>query len=241
MKYGILADIHGNLEALSACLGYLRGRVQAYLILGDIVGYGPFPNECIETIQNIENSAEKTVIAGNHDLASIGLIEAGLFNINARDSLLWTKEKLTKENKEYISGLRPRVDLPVFTMAHGSPRNPIDEYLLHEIEAEENLSYFDTNLCFVGHTHIPFFYCSKSKIMKAGVPFEINRKEKTIINPGAVGQPRDKDARAAFAVYDDKDSTVTIIRLPYNITKTQEAMHKNKMPAGLIERLAIGI
>jgi len=241
MKYGILSDIHGNLEALNACLEFLEGVAAAYICAGDIVGYGPRPNECVEAVRKISESAGTVVISGNHDLAAAGLKETSWFNDDAKNAILWTAGVLTNENRDFISRLKTRVDMPHFTVAHGSPREPEDEYLIDGYAMKENLAFFNTKICFVGHSHIPLFYDRGLVILADNSKVKVAVRNKAIASLGSVGQPRDRNPFACAGVYDDRTGELTVKRFPYNIRKTQEDMAAARLPQPLIDRLALGI
>jgi len=236
MKYGIISDIHGNLEALTTCLFYLKDKVSSYICLGDIVGYGPYPNECVEIVKGLDNLI---LIAGNHDLAVVGMKEISWFNPDAQTAIIWTSKILTPQNREYLQSLKSEFKGEKFTIVHGSPRDPICEYLLDSHVMEENLSFFNTPICFIGHSHIPLYY-HKKKMRILGDEEVVNPEEKAIVSPGSVGQPRDRDPMLSFGIYDDETGEIKIKRLSYNIRRTQEAMMKAGLPSFLIERLVLG-
>jgi len=237
MRYGILSDIHGNLEALTACLSYLRDKADFYLCLGDIVGYGPNPNECIEELKKIDRLI---VIAGNHDLAVIGNRDIALFNPDLLPSIEWTNQILTEDNKKYIAGLKWKIEREKITAVHASPRDPINEYLFDTFAMKENLDFFSTEICFVGHTHIPSYYRLDKAVHLVG-DIDIDIQDKSIINVGSVGQPRDRDNRASCGIYNQEKAKVSIKRIEYDFIKTQSDMIKAGLPDFLIQRLAGGI
>jgi len=243
MKYAIFADIHSNLEALNAMLEYYsQEKVNKYFCCGDIVGYGPNPNECIEKIRELN----PIVVAGNHDLASVGLKDISWFNEYAQVAILWTKSKLTPENADYLKSLSQIYQDENLTLVHGSPREPIDEYLLNLKQARENLNFFSTQVCFIGHSHTPFFYQKNvpgkefygSFLQKN--PVILTPGMKTIINVGSVGQPRDGDPRTACAIYDLEKKEIYLARFEYNILPVQQKMFAANLPSYLIQRLSYG-
>ena len=248
MLYGIFSDVHSNMEALSVVLEHLEHkRVSSYLCCGDIVGYGPNPNECVEKIRNLKDCL---VVMGNHDAASCGLKDTAWFNEYARAAVHWTASVLKEENRDYLCHLPKMITEDNYTIVHGSPRDPIDEYLLEERQFLENLGYFNTQVCFIGHSHLPFLVLSQSS--KGGVeikPLSLRENEtmkllpdsRYIINVGSVGQPRDKDPRACCAVFNLEETEFKFFRLEYDINKTQEKMHGAKLPAFLIERLSLAV
>jgi len=246
MYYGIFSDIHSNLEALVVILNFLEGKkVDKYICCGDIVGYGPNPNECMELIRRLD---KLHIVAGNHDLASVGLKDIKWFNEDARSAILWTQGQLKDVHKEYIKSLPTIGEVDdIITYVHGSPRKHIDEYLLKAEQMRENCKYFGTQLCIVGHSHVPFCYFAEESGSGRLVTFVGSqgitlgeRYEKVIINAGSVGQPRDSDNRAACGIYDSASRTITVYRFGYDISKTQEKMRAVGLPQFLIERLSYG-
>jgi predicted phosphodiesterase len=203
MKVAILADIHANLTALETVLADvgLKGGADDFWCLGDIVGYGPDPHECIELIQR----RCSICVAGNHDWAAIGKMDTSCFNPVAAEAAQWTRRQLKAEDIHYLENLPLTIQEGDFTLVHGSPRDPIWEYVMAVEEAEKNLEYFKTRYCLVGHSHFPVvFECAESCSARAladGDEIQLGEK-RLIINPGGVGQPRDNDPRAAYAIYD---------------------------------------
>lgn len=250
MRYLILSDIHANLVALEAVLraAEAHGFDQVWC-LGDIVGYGPNPNECVAKIKEIATHA----LVGNHDWAALGKLDVSDFNPEARRALEWTQQQLTEESKAYLASLPPRIDRVTeeFTLAHGSPRYPIWEYILYPSTAAENFDHFDTPFCLVGHTHQAIIFRqdpedgSVQALMPAleyPLPIRQAAEEgiRLIINPGSVGQPRDGDPRASYAIYDDEQGALFYYREPYDIAKTQERMRAAGLPERLVVRLEYG-
>ncbi|MBU1767989.1 MAG: metallophosphatase family protein, partial [Candidatus Omnitrophica bacterium] len=195
MKFAIISDIHSNLEALEAVLSRIR-NVDKIICLGDIVGYGPNPNECIDLIRNQENLV---CIAGNHDKAAVGIMDMTNFNRNAKDAMLWTKITLTDENKEYLKALPLTLDIPEFQIVHGSLVNPLEEYITNLAEASPTLQKMEKPILFVGHSHAPLYIGQKEDGMIEGKKLKdkdsVDTKlfKKIIINVGSIGQPRDGD------------------------------------------------
>jgi predicted phosphodiesterase len=249
MRYGIVTDIHSNLPALEAVLKKM-GKVDVILCMGDIVGYGPQPNEVIDLLRQYKLFS----ICGNHDLAVLGEIELDDFNVDAIQANLWTRERLTDPNFEWLKSLEPAMKVnDTITLAHGSPVEPIWEYLTTAHAAARSFVEFDTDLCFVGHTHLPrVFRMLNKKQLGSNLPkVEMRIPEpgetvfafdgKLILNPGSVGQPRDGDTRAAFAIYDENEMTVKFDRAEYNIQATQDLMRDYGLPERLIRRLEYGL
>jgi diadenosine tetraphosphatase ApaH/serine/threonine PP2A family protein phosphatase len=241
MRTLIISDIHANLTALEAVLKD-AGPFDAAWCLGDLVGYGPDPNECVERIAQLPNLQ---CILGNHDAAAVGIIEVDSFNPEARKSVLWTQERLTPVNAEYLNNLPERVNLDQITLVHGSPYKPIWEYLLDTRSATFSFEYFETSYCFVGHTHLPVMYYLPDDRLVAQLVVPERESQMTlapraILNPGSVGQPRDRDPRAAYAILDLTDYTWSWHRVAYDIPDVQERMLKENLPERHIARLAAG-
>lgn len=239
MRILVISDIHANLTALDAVLA-AAGEVDAVWCLGDVVGYGPDPNECIERLASLPNLV---CLQGNHDAAAVGQLPLDSFNHEARISVEWLREVLTPDSFAFLNSLQPmRRELDV-TLAHASPRQPVLEYLLDSYSALENFSFFDTQLCFVGHTHVPVLFIEHGIGINLQIP-EVDStftlQARCIANPGSVGQPRDRDPRAAYAVYDPEQSTWQHLRVPYVIAEVQARMLAAGLPERHISRLEGG-
>ena len=243
MRYAILADIHSNLAAFKAVLEDIkqRGGVEEIWCLGDVVGYGPDPHQCIELLRQHKHIC----IAGNHDWAAIGKIDTSEFNPEAAAAAHWTSQQLTPEDIDYLSKLPLQLERDDFTLVHGSPREPIWEYILSASSARENFAHFKTKYCLVGHSHVPAVFKQTCKgVSVYALPPDtelVLGEERLIINPGGVGQPRDGDSRASYAIYDSEAKTIRLIRIPYDIAATQSAMMQKKLPLRLIVRLSYGM
>jgi len=243
MRVLLISDIHANLTALKTVLEH-AGAADAVWCLGDIIGYGPQPNECIEAMQTLEAVS----IVGNHDLACLGAVDIADFNPDARRASLWTNQVLNESGRSYLTALSAhrQVDAQV-THAHGSPREPVWEYLLDAQTADESLAFFQTPLCFVGHTHVPMVFQSIAgrPCMRAlpddGEVLTLDPHSRYIINPGSVGQPRDGDSRAAYAIFDRQAGTISFHRIGYKIKETQRLMREVDLPEMLITRLSFGV
>ena len=251
MKFVIIADIHGNLDALFAVLldARKRGGFREIWCLGDIVGYGPEPHACIELLRQYKHIC----VAGNHDWAAIGSIDIADFNPYAAQAILWTREQLSDDDMDYLQKLPERITKGNFTLVHGSPRHPIWEYLdmdwLTAKDIEENFDSFNTRFCLVGHSHKPVVFKQDNSRHYSIIvnPHEIKLGPKSskssrrlIINPGGVGQPRDGNPEASYAIYDSRAQVVYHYRVGYNITATQQKMAEHNLPLSLIERLSYG-
>jgi diadenosine tetraphosphatase ApaH/serine/threonine PP2A family protein phosphatase len=243
MRYLVLSDIHGNLEALEAVLAHAPPGLPVWC-LGDIVGYGPRPNQCIERLRALDHES----IVGNHDWAVMGRVSIEEFNPDAQASIQWTQRQLTVENLRYLEDLPVSLVRGQFTLVHGSPREPIWEYILYPPIARLNFAYFGTPYCFVGHTHVPAVFrfrgqddagtCEVERLVENG-PRPLG-EGRLIINPGSVGQPRDGDARASYVIVDVDDLSVEHYRVPYDVETTQRLMAQADLPQRNIMRLSYG-
>lgn len=244
MRYAIVSDIHGNLEAFQAVLRDIeaRGGVDRIWCLGDIVGYGPDPNECIELLRQHDHVS----VAGNHDLCAVNKVDAMDFHSDAAVACRWTERQLRTEEMDYLAGLPTIVCENDFTLAHGSPREPIWEYLISTYSARISFEYFDTPYCLVGHSHVPLVYAFKPTSgectcheLPPDTPVSLTG-DRLIINPGSVGQPRDSDPRASYAMYDRESGVIRLHRVPYEIAVTQQRMTDHGLPSRLVSRLSHG-
>jgi diadenosine tetraphosphatase ApaH/serine/threonine PP2A family protein phosphatase len=239
MRVLILSDIHANAGALESVLTS-AGAVDGVWCLGDVVGYGPDPNECIARLKEIPNLL---CLQGNHDAAAIGHLDFEGFNAEARTSIEWLRGSLTDESLAFLHALEPRMETNGVTLAHASPRQPVLEYLLDSYSAAENFYYFGTDFCFVGHTHIPLLFVYKHHEVSMQIPAAnttLHLERRSIINPGSVGQPRDRDPRAAYAIFDSEANTWDVARVPYDIAAVQERMRAAGLPDRHVIRLAGG-
>jgi diadenosine tetraphosphatase ApaH/serine/threonine PP2A family protein phosphatase len=241
MRCAILADIHANLAALKAVLDDIktRGAVDEVWCLGDIVGYGPDPLECIDWV----NRLNAVCIAGNHDLGAIGKLELSYFNPVAAEACEWTGEQLKAADALYLEELPKTVQKGDFLLVHGSPSSHLFEYVISNSSAERNFSFFTSRYCLVGHTHVPFVFEEDGSVSSMPLLPDselILGEPRMIINPGAVGQPRDGDPRASYAIFDSEDGIFRLYRVPYDIRATQDKMAKAGLPPQLIMRLEEG-
>ena len=244
MRYAIISDIHSNLAAFQAVLNDINktGGIERIWCLGDIVGYGPDPKECIELLRQYEH----VCVAGNHDWGALEKIDLSDFNPEAAAACRWTGRQLGPDEADYLAALDLTHSEEGFTLAHGSPRDPIWEYLISTHGALISFNYFDTSYCLVGHSHMPLVF--EQSPDGAGCEFhelEPNNwlllgENRLIINPGSVGQPRDGDPRASYAVYDSHHHAVIHRRVAYDVGTTQRRMVEFDLPVRLITRLADG-
>lgn len=240
MRWGILADIHGNLEALKAVLTALsKEGIDNYLCVGDIVGYGADPSECISEIKRLNPA----MIVGNHDWAAVNLFDADYFNPDAKTAVLWTKQFLSYEDKEFLKSLELVYQKDQITLVHGSLENPEQfEYVLDFSSAKRAFELLHTRLCFVGHTHAPVIFIKEDDRYSYTfqTKFKLRTTQTCIVNAGSVGQPRDEDPRACYVVYDSEREELQIRRVPYDIRKAQEKIIQAGLPQFLAERLSVG-
>jgi predicted phosphodiesterase len=242
MRILVISDLHANVTALEAVLAD-AGDVDETWCLGDVVGYGPDPNEMVEMVRVIPNL---TCLLGNHDVAVLGQMDEAVFNTEARRSLLWQKKQLSDGNKGYLDSL-PQKALVCgdATLAHGSPRDPVWEYILNTLVARLNFQSFETPFCFVGHSHIQCMF--KLDLNKDRVSLEVPKvgevlklTPRAILNPGSVGQPRDRDPRAAYAIFDPEAMTWEPRRVAYDFAAVQKRIRAAGLPEKHAARLGEG-
>ena len=248
MRYLILADIHANLEALQAVLSSARGRFDQVICCGDLVGYGPDPNQVTEAVRQLDPAV---MVRGNHDKAAVGLTDLSWFNPLARSAALWTQARLSEENRRYLQTMpRGPVEGEGFTVAHGSLLDE-DQYLSNLEEALQSLSLTAHRLTFFGHTHVQggfaWFKEQRAGSLDPGLRkgaaesrLVLDAENRYLVNPGSVGQPRDHDPRAAFAVHDQERALVCYFRVEYPVGRTQQKMRKVGLPGYLADRLSQG-
>jgi predicted phosphodiesterase len=246
MRYLVLTDIHANLEALDTCLA--DARVRKYdetLVLGDLVGYGPDPNTVVERVQALKPLA---IVRGNHDKVACGLEQAEGFNTVAKNAAKWTLDVLTEEYRDWLAALPEgpiEVD-EVVEICHGSPFDE-DAYIFDELDAVRALKVQTRPLCLFGHTHYPVtFELSEESFDSVGsatapqTRVEMRNGCKYLLNPGSVGQPRDSDPRAAYAIVDTAKRRVELYRLTYPVEETQAKIVRAGLPEVLAQRVALG-
>jgi predicted phosphodiesterase len=245
VRYLIVSDLHANLEALTAVLTQSAGNYDRALCCGDLVGYGADPNPVCDWVRG--NCA--VIVRGNHDRASTGQDDLEWFNPVARSAAVWTLENLSRENAEFIVALpRGPVSVDGFQLFHGSPYDE-DEYVIAAGEAGEAFNYLESRVGFFGHTHVQGgFIWNQSRVetilrtpaRSDSQPLAIDPGCAYMINPGSSGQPRDGDARAAYAIYDTGASEVTYYRVAYDVAGAQKKILAAGLPAILADRLAVG-
>jgi diadenosine tetraphosphatase ApaH/serine/threonine PP2A family protein phosphatase len=243
MRYFVITDIHANLEALDVCHADARRRgYDRALVLGDIIGYGPDPNAVIDRVQALDPAA---IVRGNHDKIAFGIDQAEAFNINARAAAQWTLAALMPASRDWLVNL-PQGPLIVddqVEICHGSPIDE-DEYIFDEIEAGRALDASRRPLCLFGHTHVGLGFRLAGRALgtltSSGSGLTLEPDVKYLLNPGSVGQPRDGDPRAAYALVDTATRRVELVRLDYPVAVTQQKMAAAGLPEPLIRRLAAG-
>jgi predicted phosphodiesterase len=242
MRYGIVSDIHSNLDALQTVLDELdRAGMDQLLCLGDIVGYGPNPNECCELLQ----ARNCLAIAGNHDEAALSPAQADAFNSLAREAIVWTNRKLSPVNREFLAGLPRERAFPGFVMVHGAPVFHF-AYIVSILDAASAFERVSAPLTFIGHTHVAEVYYQNEqgrtfhRKLASGGTVKLERSFHYILNPGSVGQPRDRNPQASFAYFDDESESVEVRRISYDVMKVRRRMRTANLPPELAERLSIG-
>ena len=238
-----MSDIHSNLVALEAVLS-ASGAVDAVWNIGDTIGYGPKPRECLDKMVDLFAGP---VLVGNHDLACIGEVDISEFNPVAQIASRWTSLQLGLDHRTYLRELPAITVVDHVTLAHGSPRSPVWEYVTSPTIATENFAFFESDTCFIGHTHIAMFALLREgeeiaelSALKDGQVLDL-LTGRHIINPGSVGQPRDRDPRAAYAILDTDVGALTAHRVAYDIAATQRQMAMANLPEILITRLTHGM
>lgn len=246
MRLLILSDIHANIDALDAVLGAApAGTWDRVVVLGDLVGYGAEPNEVVDRVRALDPIA---IIRGNHDKATCGLDDGSSFNQIARSAAAWTGETLTADNRAYLRALPPGPLLvdPDIEICHGAPFDE-DHYIFDGDDAVKALAVTARPLCLFGHTHLPVVFAQRGDGLEAIVPegdqtdqLELAQGARYLVNPGSVGQPRDGDPRAAFAIYDAERRVLRLRRIAYPVETAQRRILAAGLPASLANRLAIG-
>jgi predicted phosphodiesterase len=241
MRYAIISDIHGNLEALEAAIDALsREKIDKYLCVGDIVGYGADPRECIKKTRALG----PITVCGNHDAACVGLLDAMRFTKAARSAILWTQKKLGREDIAFLKGLDLVFKNNHFILVHGTLPEPQEfRYMLDKDTAEETFDVMDMRICFVGHSHVPGIFSYKNKRVDYFYKEKarLSGEEKVIVNVGSVGQPRDGDPRLSYCVYDSDEDSLALRRVTYDIEKAQKKILKAGLPPLLAHRLKMGM
>jgi diadenosine tetraphosphatase ApaH/serine/threonine PP2A family protein phosphatase len=240
VRYAVLSDIHGNLEALRAVLADAADRADDMLCLGDVVGYGADPGPCVDLI----GERARAVVAGNHEHAVIGRMDLTWFNRYARAAAEWTRERLDADCAAYLGALPLRATVDDATLVHASPRQPQEwDYLVTEEDGLAAFAAFDTRLCFVGHSHVPAMWSLGSSgpdYARGDVGLTLDAGRRYIVNVGSVGQPRDRDPRAAYAIWDVDARQITVRRVAYDVATARAKIEEAGLPRFLADRLVAG-
>ncbi len=241
MRYGIFSDIHANLEAFTAVMNaYREESIDKYLCVGDVVGYGANPAECINILQGITEVS----VAGNHDWAAAGVFSLEYFNPNARKAIEWTSLCLVTLQKDFLKDLKPVYKNDNLILVHGTLDSPEEfNYVEDSGSAEESFELLDTPVCFVGHSHkMGVFIKGKGGDIEYLTPPEIklDANNKYIVNVGSVGQPRDSDCRAAYCIYDSSRQSIQLKRINYDIRNARRKIIDAGLPKFLGDRLLSG-
>jgi len=237
--YAVLGDIHGNLHALEAVLEDLReAGAERVLCVGDIVGYGANPRECVAAVRGLD--AE--VVAGNHDWAVLDKIGIECFNADARDSVLWTRRRLQEEDFAYLDSIRLVSVLDGITLVHSSLFSPeYFDYMFTLFDVQLAFNHQQTPICFVGHSHVPAMFTATQPINCFLAPeFELEQNQKAIVNVGSVGQPRDLDPRACYVLYESERRLVRMRRVEYDVQAAADQIEAAGLPATNAARILLG-
>ncbi|OGW40011.1 MAG: hypothetical protein A2Y97_09700 [Nitrospirae bacterium RBG_13_39_12] len=240
MHYAVISDVHSNSDAFKVVLKDIgKKKIEDIVFLGDAVGYGPEPNKCIDLLEE----KCKVLLAGNHDWGALGLTDISYFNEYAKYAIEWTKEVLTERNSKTLKSflIKKEIKDDDMLLVHSTPKDPEEWHYLQTLwDAEINFHYFDNKFCFLGHSHQPLIIerFPSGELVAYRETVQIKEDCRYIINAGSVGQPRDGDPRACYAIIDDQK--IEIVRIPFDVKKVQIKMRKELLPYPLIERLSKG-
>ncbi len=245
MRIGVISDVHSNLEALKACVKHLKdeGAVR-FIQCGDLIGYGPDAQACVHYMQQLPLLAS---VMGNHEAALAYPAIRNLFNFDANAALECSLPQLSTESNAYLLSLPQAAQGDNFTVVHGTPLDPIKEYFYNSDQFQSYYHMWQGQILFVGHTHLPFYMegtptrCEMNVSQKEEYILALQDKYRYVINPGAVGKPRDHNPYAACGMWDTQAKTFTFYRLWYDVTATQEKMRQQNFPAFLIDGLGQGL
>lgn len=240
MRYAVFSDVHSNLEAFEAAVeSFKKEKIDKYFFVGDLIGYGAQPHECISLLKSLK----AVMVAGNHEYGVIGKLPLAWFSDNAKEGILWTQGVLEDSDAEFLSSLPLLYNSDDITMVHGSLYNPEEfEYIVSRESAERTLFSSQTKFCFIGHSHLPFICYKKGFAMEVAHSLEMGTEESSsyLINVGSIGQPRDGDPRGSYCICDTSLKTVKIKRVSYDIEAAQKKIIGAGLPRFLAERLASG-
>ena len=241
MRYGILGDVHSNLEALETAIKAIESEgVDVWMQVGDVVGYGPDPVACINLLRELDT----VVVAGNHDEAVTGRLNVNCFNQAAKDAVIWTRAHLGLRERDWLKSL-PLVTVvnDAVTLVHSSPNRPhVFDYIMSLHEAEHALGEFETPVCFIGHSHEPASFLMEERVRCSMEPtLNLKSCDRALINVGSVGQPRDENPDTAFGIYDDETCQFQLFRRAYDIKRTARKIVAAGLPSLLADRLFLGL
>jgi len=242
MRAAVISDIHANLHALTAVLEELDSeRPDTIWCLGDIIGYGPRPNECCQLVRERVDLS----LVGNHDLVVLGDVDVNEFNPEAGRAVEWTQRVLDEESKAFLAGLEPRATVGDVELYHGSPRNAVWEYVLDAEAIQAAFSHSEAPIVLIGHSHIPIVaQLTDGEVLAKHAPEGVESEVddgRLLLNPGSVGQPRDGDPHAAWLLLDLEAGRATFRRTEYDVERTQREIREAGLPEALAERLGFGI
>jgi diadenosine tetraphosphatase ApaH/serine/threonine PP2A family protein phosphatase len=233
MKIALISDIHSNLQALLAALSDIDGRgIDEIYCIGDSVGYGGSPNECVDLVRKRASA----VVLGNHDLAAVKPSDADYFTKPGKIVAEWTNRTLTAENRQFLAALPFTVEMGVCTLVHASPEfPPAWQYVNSMDAARDQFAHFKTEICFIGHTHVPVLCGEDLKT------FKFKKNMRFLINVGSIGQPRDGNPHLSYGILDTDAWSYENIRIPYDVRAAAEAITSKGLPAILAKRLSQGV
>lgn len=247
MKYGVLSDIHGNLEAFNAALKRLKAEgAEKYIFCGDLIGYGPDPEKCVQKFAKLKEDGLAVGVMGNHDAVFAHPDLRMYFNFEALQVLDWTEKQLSARSIRCVSFLPEMHQNKDFAVVHGTPMDPIKEYFANCTQYRTAYPLWEGQVLFVGHTHLPFYMEGDENICHVSVAHKepsVNFHPilRYVVNPGSVGKPRDNDPRASFGLWDTDTNTFRFLRQSYDFAKTQEKMRAADLPTFLVDSLALGM
>jgi len=239
VRIAVMADIHGNLVALEEILGFLEEqKVDQYVCLGDIVGYGANPSECIARVRE----KECLCVPGNHDAAAVGKTSIANFNKDAKEAVEWTSGQLSESDRIFLMNLPLKVEMDYGTLVHATPDAPgAWHYIYTDLDALLCFEAMQGKVCFIGHSHVPVVYFSGDSVGYTRKPkVKLSKKRKYLVNVGSVGQPRDGDARSCVVIYDDEQMIVETFRVRYNVERSQSRILAAGLPHSLAYRIEFG-